>query len=385
MHSSGVQREALGHRADRALAVAEPGGAAPVERDAVGHHRVAPGLAQRGAVGDEAVEAAVGHRDDDRDHLALGRAQPRRLLVQQPEVREPRRQPLGAEGVGLEHVRDEPDLLARLAEQALELGREVGLVGDGEPGDAIRGGVHRRSVATGAMPADCPIMRSDDSPSARSSCCCSSPAALGRHGRRPSCPPDSEEFGPGPTVGIGPEHVLGGVPERASRRRRDRRARGPPHPAHRHARPRARRVRPHPGRPLRRGAGDGDPRAARLVRRHRGRRPRPLRDRRGLPAARLDRRAAARGDRDPRARRRARRRVRRRRRRLQRRHHLRARPLDRRARPRRRRPGRRRRDLPLQARRDGRGRVRRRAHAGHAAGARHPGGRRPPRASCWRR
>ena len=32
----------------------------------------------------------------------------------------------------------------------------------------------------------------------------------------PTCPADSEEYGPGPTFGIGPEHVLGGVPERAS-------------------------------------------------------------------------------------------------------------------------------------------------------------------------
>jgi len=30
----------------------------------------------------------------------------------------------------------------------------------------------------------------------------------------PTCPPDSEASGPGPTFGIGPEHVLAGVPER---------------------------------------------------------------------------------------------------------------------------------------------------------------------------
>ena len=115
----GPQRELLGERADRPLAIAEPVRAAPVERDPVGHHRVAPCLAQRGAVRDQAVQAAVGHRDDDRDHLALRRAQPGRLLVQQAEVGEPRRQPLGPEGVGAEHVRHEADPLARGAEEPL--------------------------------------------------------------------------------------------------------------------------------------------------------------------------------------------------------------------------------------------------------------------------
>ena len=32
----------------------------------------------------------------------------------------------------------------------------------------------------------------------------------------PACPPTTSEFGPGPAMGIGPEHVLGGVPERAA-------------------------------------------------------------------------------------------------------------------------------------------------------------------------
>ena len=132
-----LEREPLCHRADRPLAVGQRLRAAPVERDAIGHHGIAPGVAQRGAVSDEAVQAAVRHRDDDRDHLALGGAQARRLLVEHPEVCEPGGEPFGAVRVGAEDVRDEADALARGTEQALQLGRQVGLVGDREPGDAV--------------------------------------------------------------------------------------------------------------------------------------------------------------------------------------------------------------------------------------------------------
>ena len=230
-------------------------------------------------------------------------------------------------------------------------------------------------------------MGSDDSPSARPRAAAPRLHALGpRHGRRPHLPARQRGVRPRSDVrGSALSTCWAGSPSvLRPRRRGSSRWRGPPHPAHRHSGPRARRVRAHARRPLRRGAGDGASSTARLLRGHRGRRPGARRDRRGLPAARLDRRAAARGDRDPRARRRARRRVRRRRRRLQRRHDLRARPLDRRPRPRRRRPGRRRRDLPLQARGDGRGRVRGRAHAGHAEVPDTPEAG-DAWASCWRR
>jgi len=40
-------------------------------------------------------------------------------------------------------------------------------------------------------------------------------APAGAAAATPSCPADDDEFGPGPVVGIGPEHVLAGVPERA--------------------------------------------------------------------------------------------------------------------------------------------------------------------------
>jgi uncharacterized protein YggU (UPF0235/DUF167 family) len=130
--SRGRARQLLGVGADRALLVVETG-APPVEGDAVAEHRVAERLAQRLPVRDQAVQAAVGHRHDDRDHLAVRDRQVVRRHVQALEVGEPGAHPLRAEGVRLEDVRDEADLLARLAEQPLQVLREVLLGGDGEP------------------------------------------------------------------------------------------------------------------------------------------------------------------------------------------------------------------------------------------------------------
>jgi hypothetical protein len=69
------------------------------------------------ALGDEAVEAAVRHRDGDRDHLPFGRIQIIRRLVQLLVAAELRAQALGTEAVGLEYVRDEPGLLPRLPKE----------------------------------------------------------------------------------------------------------------------------------------------------------------------------------------------------------------------------------------------------------------------------
>src|SRR4029078_5815239 len=73
---------------------------------------------------------------------ALRVAQPRGPLHDEPEVGEPGRQAVGPEAVGPEDVRDEADALAAGAEEPLQLLGQLGLVGHGEPGDALGGGAH---------------------------------------------------------------------------------------------------------------------------------------------------------------------------------------------------------------------------------------------------
>src|SRR5215218_133935 len=106
----------------------EDGGAALVEagppmiqRDAVSEYGGAKGLAQGRAVGDEAVEAAVRHRDGDGDHLPLRGIQVFGWLVQLPVVGEPGGEPLRTVAVSPENVWDEPDAFARLAEKTLQI------------------------------------------------------------------------------------------------------------------------------------------------------------------------------------------------------------------------------------------------------------------------
>ena len=120
----------------------EPG-PAPVVGDPLAEHRVAELVAQRCSVGDQAVEAPVGGADDDRDHLAVGGAQILGRLVQLAEVRKPRAQTLRPERIDAKHVRHEPEPLARLGEQALQAGRQVGLVGDRKPRSGLAWLSHR--------------------------------------------------------------------------------------------------------------------------------------------------------------------------------------------------------------------------------------------------
>ena len=93
-------------------------------------------------MGDQAVQAAVGGADHDRDHLPVGGAEILGRLVQLAEVREPRAQPLGPERVDAEHVGHEPEPLARLGEQALQTAGQVRLVGDRKPRAGVVGMIH---------------------------------------------------------------------------------------------------------------------------------------------------------------------------------------------------------------------------------------------------
>ena len=86
-----------------------------IQRDAVGEDGVAQGFPQSGSVGDQAVEAAVRHRDGDGDHLPLRRVQVGCRLVQLPVMGEPGRESLGTVAVSPEDVGDEPDALPRFA------------------------------------------------------------------------------------------------------------------------------------------------------------------------------------------------------------------------------------------------------------------------------
>ena len=79
-----------------------------IQGDAVGEDGISEGLAQ---CGDEAVEAAVRHRDGNGDHLALRRVEDGSWLVQLPVMGEP----LWTITVRPEDVREEPDFFPRLA------------------------------------------------------------------------------------------------------------------------------------------------------------------------------------------------------------------------------------------------------------------------------
>jgi hypothetical protein len=81
-------------------------------------------LPHRGAVGDQAVVAAVVRRYRDRDHLALELAQARRrqhqVVVHGDEGRE-----LGhVKTIGLEHIGDEVELFLAFGEIGRHLGRQ---------------------------------------------------------------------------------------------------------------------------------------------------------------------------------------------------------------------------------------------------------------------
>src|SRR5829696_3516975 len=113
-----------------------------IQGDAVGEDGVAEGLAKGGAVGDQAVQAAVRHRDGYGDHLPLRRVQVRGRLVELAVVGEPSGEPLGTVAVSPEDVGDEPDHLPRLPEKPLQVIGKLGLLGDGEPAYG-----HTRSLA----------------------------------------------------------------------------------------------------------------------------------------------------------------------------------------------------------------------------------------------
>src|SRR5215211_657721 len=104
-----------------------------IQGDAVGEDGVAQGLAKGSAVGDQAVEAAVRHRDGHGDHLPLRGVQVRGWLVELAVVGEPGGEPLGTVAVSSEDVGDEPDRLPRLPEKPLQVLGKLGLFGDGEP------------------------------------------------------------------------------------------------------------------------------------------------------------------------------------------------------------------------------------------------------------
>src|SRR5215213_9631141 len=104
-----------------------------IQGDAVGKDGVAQGLAKGGAVGDQAVEAAVRHRDGHGDHLPLRGVQVRGWLVELSVMGEPGGEPLGTVAVSSEDVGDEPDHLPRLPEKPLQVIGKLGLLGDGEP------------------------------------------------------------------------------------------------------------------------------------------------------------------------------------------------------------------------------------------------------------
>src|SRR5215218_4297304 len=104
-----------------------------IQGDAVGEDGVSQGLAKGGAVGDQAVEATVRHRDGYGDHLPLGRVQVRGRLVELAVVGEPGGEPLWTVAISPEDVGDEPDHLPRLPEKPLQVIGKLGLLGDGEP------------------------------------------------------------------------------------------------------------------------------------------------------------------------------------------------------------------------------------------------------------
>ena len=104
-----------------------------VQRNPVGQNGVPSASRSAAPWATRAVQAAVRHRDGDRDHLPLRRVQVLRRLVQLLVVGEPRAQPLGAEAVGSEDVGDEPDPLPRLPEEPLQILGQPGLLRDGEP------------------------------------------------------------------------------------------------------------------------------------------------------------------------------------------------------------------------------------------------------------
>src|SRR5215218_9906017 len=108
-------------------------GSSVIQRDAVGEYGVAQGLAKGGAVGDQAVEAAVRHRDGDGDHLPLRCVQVRGRLVELAIVGEPGGEPLGAVAVSPEDVGDEPDPLPSLLKKPLQILGQLGLIWDGKP------------------------------------------------------------------------------------------------------------------------------------------------------------------------------------------------------------------------------------------------------------
>src|SRR5215212_985251 len=110
-------------------------GSPMIQRDAVGQDGVAQCFAQGGAVGDQAVEATVRHRDGHRDHLPLRGVQVRGWLVELAVVGEPGGEPLGTVAVSPEDVGDEPDHLPGLPEEPLQVLGQLGLFGDGKPAD----------------------------------------------------------------------------------------------------------------------------------------------------------------------------------------------------------------------------------------------------------
>ena len=103
---------------------------------------IARNLANRRAMGHQAVVAAVGGRHDDRHHLPLQLRQAgvgqHDLVIHRHEVA----QPLGPEAVGVEHVRHEPQLFHAFPPKHLEIVVQRLRVGDAELGDMVRLG-HR--------------------------------------------------------------------------------------------------------------------------------------------------------------------------------------------------------------------------------------------------
>jgi hypothetical protein len=103
-----------------------------VERDTVGEDKVALSLPERVAMGDEAEQATVCHRDGNRNPPPLEDVQVRRRFVQLPVVNELSGETLGPEAVGTEHIGYEPHPLPRLAKQALQPFRQLKLSRNGK-------------------------------------------------------------------------------------------------------------------------------------------------------------------------------------------------------------------------------------------------------------
>ena len=102
-------------------------------------------------MGDDAVVAAVGRRDDDRDHLALGLREPRvaahQLVVVGPpgeQVRRPQRE-------DALDVRHEPEALERPGPELANLVRDLVLAGHAQPRDPFRPGLDLRHGASLAV------------------------------------------------------------------------------------------------------------------------------------------------------------------------------------------------------------------------------------------